>query len=120
MWRFGKPTGWGGPWLYDAVAPGVPSDPFLMTGFDGKVAHFRAEAGAGAAGNVTITIQIDFTGSAGHRGAHFYLQPWSDFAAVPVAVGGYAHFVFPAGFSAHYVRFVADVACNCTAYLTYT
>lgn len=38
LWTFGgKPQGWGGPWRYDVVLAGVPSDPYLMTGFDKKV-----------------------------------------------------------------------------------
>ena len=153
LWGFGKPQGWGGPWRYDAVRAGEPSDPYLMTGFDKKVAHFRVDppspafaskrgrsASARAAGllprggaapaawpaQVTIAIQVDFDGAAGHGGARGYsVEPWNTLARV--VVGGnstlsenYAHFVFPQGFSAHWVRFVADADANITAWLTYT
>lgn len=31
--RWGEPAGWGGPWYEQAVAPGQPSEPFLVAGF---------------------------------------------------------------------------------------
>ncbi|MCO5217447.1 MAG: hypothetical protein M9909_01220 [Thermomicrobiales bacterium] len=40
LWNFGKPAGWGGPWYRDVAEAGVPSDAYLMTGFDKKVVHF--------------------------------------------------------------------------------
>ena len=147
LWGFGKPQGWGGPWRYDAVQAGVPSDPYLMTGFVNKVAHFRVDppasnfaartsrsvaARTGAVrepaafpGPVTITIQVDFDGAAGHRGGPAYLEPWSTLTTVTINASAnlgtnYAFYAFPAGFSAHWVRFITDVPCNCTAYLTYT
>ena len=93
----GKPQGWGGPWRYDAVGAYVPSDAYLMTGFDNKVAHFRAEASGTdpSVTQVTIEIQVDFTGSAGHRGRYFYMEPWNNYTTITVPVGGYAYHVFP-------------------------
>jgi len=32
----------------------------------------------------------------------------------------YAWYVFPEGFSAHWVRFITDQPCNVTAWLQYT
>jgi hypothetical protein len=100
----------------------VPSDPFLMTGFVNKVAHLRAETAGTAPGvtTVQVAVQIDFTGAAGHAGASMVMEPWSTLTTVDVPVGGYAFYAFPAGFSAHWVRFVPSVDCNCTAQLTYT
>ena len=150
LWNLGKPQGWGGPWRYDAVASGQPSDPYLMTGFDKKVAHFRIDPpspafsrktsrsvsarGVGAIPRspaawpvvVTIAIQVDFDGASGHVGAKDYgFEPWNTLARV--TLGGnttlsenYAHFVFPEGFSAHWVRFISDTDANITAWLTYT
>jgi hypothetical protein len=34
LWKFGKPHGTGGPWRRSTVEAMVPSDPFLMNGFD--------------------------------------------------------------------------------------
>lgn len=118
LWRFGKPQGWGGPWRYDMVTAGTPSDPYLMTGFDSKVVHLRVDPPYPAAVAVNITIQVgpppqpgarahslerspggesqglcarwvvasqvDFTGSAGHRGAYFYFEPWNTVTRVSV------------------------------------
>ena len=36
IWKLGKAVGIGGPWLENEVQAGVPSDPYLMTGFDQK------------------------------------------------------------------------------------
>jgi len=36
---FGPRTGWGGPWVGDAVKAGEPSDPFLVAGFDTRCLH---------------------------------------------------------------------------------
>ena len=94
-----------------------------------QVAHFRSEYNAAAPNPVRISIQVDFTGSAGHRagsrsGANF-MERWNTVAVVgPLATdvqeGSYAYYVFEPGFSAHWVRFVVDQPCNCTAWLTYT
>ena len=56
LWKFGKPRGCGGPWLQTRVAAGVPSDPFLMTGFDRKRVMLTADE------DVEITLEIDLTG----------------------------------------------------------
>lgn len=124
LWRMGgKPQGWGGPWLYDIVSANVPSEAYLMTGFDHKVAHLRVEASGtdpAAGPTVNVTIQVDFTGAAGHRGRWQYMEPWNTLATVAVPVGGYAFYTFPVGFSAHWVRFVASNTANATAWLTYT
>ena len=36
LWGLGKPVGVGGPWKETAVKAGVPSDAYLMNGFDRK------------------------------------------------------------------------------------
>jgi len=92
-----------------------------MTGFTNKVLHLRAEAqGSAPVANITIEVQVDFTGAAGHRGDNMFMEPWSTLTAVSVPVGGYAFYIFPTGFSAHWVRVVASADCNCTAQFTYT
>lgn len=42
LWSWGKPTGEGGVWSDDEVTANVPSDPFLMYGFDQKSPPFVA------------------------------------------------------------------------------
>ena len=58
LWGFGKPAGWGGPWWETPVQAGVPSDPFLMTGFEHKCLHVAHDAGA-----ATFTVEVDVTGT---------------------------------------------------------
>ena len=106
LWSFGKPSGWGGPWWETPVEADAPSDPYLLTGFDRKCLHLAHEAD----GPVTFRVEVDFLGT----GA------WKLYAAIPVGARGYAHHEFPAGFSAHWLRLVADRDCRATAQLVYT
>jgi len=94
LWSFGKPAGWGGPWWIEPVTAGEPSDPYLMTGFDGKCLHLENHGDTA----VTVTVEIDFHGH-GRYGAYTSLE---------VAPGKIATHVFPAGFAAHWVRLVSD------------
>jgi len=106
LWKMGKPAGWGGVWHKQDVKAGAVSDPFLMTGFDRKVVHFRHTATA----PVTFKIEIDFVGDGS----------WATYKEIEVPSGGYAHHEFPAGFSAHWVRITANRDCNATVYFMYS
>jgi hypothetical protein len=106
LWQWGKPTGWGGPWWDAAVAAGVPSDPYLMNGFEHKCLHVCHDADR----PVRVTVEIDFRGD----GRFFPV------ATLDVPARGAATHVFPDGFSAHWVRLVADAACTATAQFVYT
>lgn len=106
LWNLGKPKGWGGPWWDTPVEAGVPSDPYLMTGFDQKCLHFSHEG----SGNVECRIEVDFQGD-----GHFH-----SYATLAAPSGGYAQHTFPSGFSAHWVRVVASAACRATVQLHYT
>ena len=106
LWHFGKPSGWGGPWWGTPVNAGVPSDPYLMTGFEGKVAHLAHEASK----PVSFTLEVDFLGDGS----------WREYAAFVVPAKGYVHHEFPGGFSAHWVRVTTDSDCIATAYFTYS
>lgn len=65
--------------------------------------------------------RYQIAGSAGHRGAYFYMEPWNDLTTITLSPNKpYSYYVFESGFSAHWVRFVTDSDCNCTAFLTYT
>ncbi|HEV2528804.1 MAG TPA: hypothetical protein VGT61_10185 [Thermomicrobiales bacterium] len=106
LWQFGKPAGWGGPWWKSSATANEPSDPYLMTGFEHKVLHLTHEADTA----VTFTIQVDFLGDGS----------WATYGTYEVGPNGYTHHEFPSGFSAHWVRLLADTDCTATAYLTYT
>ena len=106
LWQFGKPAGWGGPWWNAEVGGGKPSDPYLMTGFDKKTLHLRNESESA----VTFTVEVDFMGDG----------QWARYCAIEVAADDYVPHVFPDGYSAHWVRVIADNDCIATAYFTYT
>jgi hypothetical protein len=106
LWQWGKPQGWGGPWWDTAVVAGVPSDPYLMTGFDQKCLHVSHDADR----PVSVMIEVDFRGD-GQFFPHATLQ---------VPARGAASHVFAAGFSAHWVRLTSDTACTATGQFMYT
>ena len=105
LWQFGKPQGWGGPWLDQPVPAGRPSDPYLMTGFDQKVLHLCHEADR----TVQFRVEVDFVGT----------QAWKTYGVIDVPAHGYVHHEFPAGFSAHWVRLTANAPCTATAQFMY-
>lgn len=106
LWSYGKPAGWGGPWWDEDVTAGVPSDPYLMTGFEHKVLHVQNH------GRETITVSIELDprgdGSFGHY-EHLTVEP-----------GELGVHVFPTGLSAHWLRLVADRDARLTGQLFYT
>ena len=106
LWQFGKPKGWGGPWWKNQVQAGVPSDPYLMTGFEHKCLHVSLDSDQ----PVKVMVEVDFLGCG----------EWRRYAVLAVDGGGYANHVFPTGFSAHWVRFRASQCCTASAQLHYT
>lgn len=106
LWQFGKPQGWGGPWWEDDVQAGVPSDPYLMTGFDKKVLHLSHETNE----PVDFTIEVDFHGNG----------KWKTLETVATPANGYKSHVFPTGYSAHWVRVTSNKACKASAQFHYT
>jgi len=102
LWSFGKPKGWGGPWRAAQVRAGEPSDPFLMTGFERKVLHLKADKPCG------FHVEIDFLGNGS----------WESYERLKVS--GYRYHVFPEGFSAHWVRITPDTNCTASAEFFYT
>lgn len=105
LWSMGKPTGHGGPWMKTAVTPGQPSDPYLMAGYDRKSLELSHDVKL----PVHIVVEVDFLADGSWRRFH-------DFEVPP---GKAVHYEFPAGYSAHWVRFRCDSACNATAQLVY-
>ena len=57
LWNMGKPAGWGGPWWDSDVEADIPSDPFLMTGFDKR--YCMTQNGPE---EVDIVVEVDFRG----------------------------------------------------------
>jgi hypothetical protein len=101
LWSWGKPQGWGGVWRKQAVKKDELSDPFLMTGFDKKVLHLVTDQPA------DFSVEVDIG-----------LGSWHPYAKLRST--GYTHHVFPAGFSAHWIRLRAEDNCVATAEFFYT
>jgi hypothetical protein len=106
LWKLGKPVGVGGPWLRTQVAAGMPSDPYLMIGYDRK----RAALAHNAAQAVQFTLEVDVLGTG---------TTWLPYLRIAVPAGAGVTHVFPRGFSAHWVRVTADAACCATAQFIY-
>jgi hypothetical protein len=105
LWQFGRPVGEGGPWHDTAVAAGVPSDPYLMTGYEHKTLALRHTA----AQPVRLRVEVDPTGT----GA------WVGYAAFDVPAGRGTTHRFPDGYQAYWLRVTSDTATTATAWLTY-
>ncbi|MFM7181298.1 MAG: hypothetical protein ACKO2G_07530 [Verrucomicrobiales bacterium] len=58
---FGPAIGRGGVWVGDAVEAGVPSDPFLIAGYDRKALHLHLPEGA--LDGLVIRIDVDANGT---------------------------------------------------------
>jgi len=105
LWKLGKPRGVGGPWRDTPVQAGVPSDPYLMTGYD----HKRLELTHEAKSEVSFTVEVDFVDDG----------TWHQYGRITVPPGTTQVHEFPGGYSAHWVRLTADRNCRATARLVY-
>lgn len=104
LWQFGKPKGWGGPWWQESVKAGVPSDPYLMTGFEHKCIELSHNAGR----EIKFDIELDLHG-------HGKFVKYRTLSTATALIE-----VFPTGLSAHWMRVVSDTDCTASAQLHYT
>lgn len=105
LWRMGKPVGQGGPWKNSVVKTDVPSDPYLIGFYDNRslaLSHSSAQT-------VTFTLEVE---PIGHG-------PWMTYKTIKVKPGETLNYEFPAAFQSRWIRFVADSACDATAWLSY-
>ncbi len=105
LWKLGKPRGRGASWHNTPVKAGEPSDPYLMTGYDRK----SAELSHNADGGVDFRLEVDFLRDG----------TWKPYKTIAVAKGKTVTHEFPPGYSAHWVRVVADKDCTATATFVY-
>ncbi|MCU0717823.1 MAG: hypothetical protein MUD03_17015 [Pirellula sp.] len=101
LWSLGKPHGSGGPWKDSHVIAGVPSDPFLIAGFDEKKLSIKHSSET----KTRFRIECDLTGD-GHWVTH--LEP-------TVEAGQTFQYAFPPGFAARWLRVTADKDCQASA-----
>jgi hypothetical protein len=104
IWELGKPVGKGGPWKESAVEVGVPSDPYLMTGYDRKTVRLSSS------NRTTITAEINLTGNG-------EWQTWKAFELE--GEGETITYAFPDSFQAYWIRFRSSNATSASAQLSY-
>ena len=98
-----RPSGFGGVWCNDATTHGVPSDPFLINGFEYRVLHLRHSTNR----PVTFTVEIDTTGNGS----------WTPYKSITVPENGYCFEIIPSTLAAEWMRLRTDVdATGVSAY----
>lgn len=102
LWKMGKPVGEGGVWKNTAVKANEASLPYLMTGYDQKKVSITSDK------DVNITLEIDFD-----------LTGFHQYKTFAIKAGQSINYEFPKGFSAHWVRAIADQDCQSTVMFTY-
>jgi hypothetical protein len=105
LWKMGKPTGQGGPWLNSPVAAGIASDPYLFGGYDARSVQLSHQNAAA----VEFTLQLDATGDG----------VWYDYKTITVPTGKTISHVFPASVQSKWIRVVANKDAVATAQFGY-
>jgi len=105
IWKLGKPRGQGGPWKDSVVKKGVPSDPYLMTGY-GKKSFTLSHTGKQPN---SFRVEVDLTGSG----------QWVTYASYTILPGQTRNSDFPEAFGAYWVRVVAEKDTTATATFIY-
>ena len=103
LWQLGKPRGTGGVWKDSKVRAGVPSLPYLMTGYDRKSVTVSAENDA----EITLEVDVDGTGL------------WVPCKTFELKAESPVRHVFPNGFSAYWIRAVSSVDTTATVTFRY-
>jgi hypothetical protein len=101
----GKPVGKGGPWLNDAVAAQVASDPYLFGGYDKRTLTLSHQSTS----VISFTLQLDATGDG----------VWYDYKTVPVPAGKTVELAFPAEIQSKWIRVIPDKATVASAQFEY-
>jgi hypothetical protein len=101
LWNLGKPVGKGGPWLNTKVRSGIPSDPYLMTGYDKKSLTLSSTS------PTKITIEIDISGN----------NDWMTYKTILLDKD--LNHQFPADFQAYWIRFTSHKDTTATAQLKF-
>ncbi len=105
LWKLGKPRGHGGPWAKTAAKADVPSDPYLMTGYDRKTLDLENHA----EDTVRVTLELDWAGDG-------RFTPWRTFR---LQAGERIHEKLPDSLNAYWVRAVSNKDADLTCQLTY-
>jgi hypothetical protein len=105
LWKLGKPTGTGGPWLESDVKAGVPSDPYLFTGYDRKSLSLFHQGGDA----VSFKVELDVTGEG----------DWMRYQEFTVKAGEVLNHEFPDSCQAYWVRITSSADTTASARFDY-
>lgn len=105
LWKLGKPVGNGGPWSKTKVKSGVPSDPYLMRGYDRR----NVSMSHGHSDTASFTLQIDLDGNG----------LWVNYKSFEVSDDATVRHEFPVGFSACWIRAVCNTTTTATVQFEY-
>ena len=105
LWQLGKPRGFGGPWKNTAAQKGVPSDPYLMTGYDQKTLALRNHG----AKPVRVSVLLDVAGDG----------RFAAYRTFEVPAGKEIVHAFEASLNAYWLRLVSDEDAVISGQLTY-
>ncbi|MCG6156550.1 discoidin domain-containing protein [Rubinisphaera margarita] len=103
LWKLGKPRGVGGPWNRTSVKADQPSDPYLMTGYDRKSVQIQSAAAC----QIRLEVDVDGTGL------------WIPYRSFELKAGDELQHEFEEGFSAYWVRAIADADTTATVMFRY-
>lgn len=103
--NFGPKAGWGGIWVQDEIQAEVPSDPFLLSGYQQRALHLAHTSPH----PVDFRIEIDEKGTGN----------WIPYRTLQVPAKGYAFDLMPEDLSATWLRITAEQNCEATAYFHY-
>lgn len=105
LWKLGKPRGHGGPWKDTAVKARVPSDPYLLWGYDQRSLTLSHEANV----PVHFHIELDITGTG----------LWVTWQWREVSPGEDTRLTLDPAIQARWLRVTASEDCAATAQLSY-
>ena len=103
LWQLGKPRGTGGVWKDSKALAGIPSLPYLMTGYDRKSVTLSAKNDT----KIILEIDIDGTGL------------WVPYETFALHSDKPLEHVFPDGFSAYWVRAISSMSTTATVTFRY-
>ena len=85
-----------------------------MTGYDKKMVQISHNSGSPVSFTIEICVILNLIAVSDEFGI------WNRYKTITVQPGEKKEFHFPEGFSAHWVRLVADRDCNASADFTYS
>lgn len=103
---WGPATGYGAIWLNDSIAATSVSEPYLLAGFDRRMAHIINHTTS----PLSFVVQIDKDGN----------NQWSDYQTISLNGGAYKDFIFPKEMKGEWMRLKALTGGQASFVLHYT